>query len=81
MDGHVLCVDGHVILPVVVRTVSFADDWPLMLPVSRCAINQPCFDMQEMNPCFVVATLVGRFDSDSFVINFAHFPNLLGSGF
>ena len=64
------CVDGHVILLVVARTVSFPEDSPPILPVSRCAINQPCVDVQEMNPYFVVATLVGRFDSKNFMRNF-----------
>ena len=40
------------------------------MPISGCAINQPCVDMQEMNPYFVVATLVGTFDSKSFVRDF-----------
>ena len=63
------CVDGHVILRVVVRTVSFPDDWPLIVLVSRCATNR-AFDMQEMNPYFLVATLGDRFDSKNFVRNF-----------
>ena len=63
-------MDGHVILHVVVRTVSFPDDWPPILPISRCAINQPCVDMQEMNPHLVVALLVGKFDSKNFMIKF-----------
>ena len=50
-------MDGHVVLLVVVRTVPFPDEWPPILPISRCAINQPCVDMQEMNPYFVVANI------------------------
>ena len=30
-------------------TVSFPDEWPPILTILRCAINQPCVDMQEMN--------------------------------
>ena len=55
---------------VVVRIVSFPDDWPQILPISRFTINQPCVDMQEMNPYLVVATLVGRSDAASFMRNF-----------
>ena len=64
------CVDGHVVPLLVVRTVSFPDGWPPILRISRCAINQPSVDMQEMNPYFVVITLVGMFDSKSFMRNF-----------
>ena len=40
--------------------------------------DQPCVDMQEMNPYFLVTTLVGRFDSKSFMRNFERTmqPNL-----
>ena len=44
---RISCVDGHVVLLVVVRTVPFPDDWPPMLPTWRCAINQPCVDMKR----------------------------------
>ena len=60
----------HVVLLVMVRTVPFPDDWPPILPISRCAIHQPCVDMQEMKPYFVLATPVGTFDSKSFITNF-----------
>ena len=70
MATWISCVDGHVVLLVVARIVPFPDGWPPMLPISRCATNQPCVDMQEMNPYFVVATLVGMFDSKNFMRNF-----------
>ena len=54
MATWISCVDGHVVLLVVVRTAPFPDEWPPILPISRCAINQPCVDVQEMNPYFVV---------------------------
>ena len=67
-------VNCHVFLPrgstcAFVRTVL---SWWMAtdLRISRCAINQPCVDKQEMNPYFVVATLVGIFDSESFMRNF-----------
>ena len=70
MATWISCVGGHVVLLVVVRTVLFPDEWPPIMSISGCAINLPCVDMQEMNPYFVVATLVGTFDSKSFVRDF-----------
>ena len=67
-DTWIPCVDGHVVSLVVVRTVSLPDDLPPILPVTRCAINQSCVDMQEMKPCFVV-TAVGL-KPKSFMKNF-----------
>ena len=69
----------------VVRIVPFPDDWPPTLPISRRSMNQPCVDMQEMNPDLVVATLVGKSDPKNFMIHFertahANMPLSLGTG-
>ena len=80
-DGHVIFLRGWPRD----STCGRSDDWPPIMPISRCAINQPCVDMQKMNPYLVVATLVGRFDSKNFMITFertvhANMPLSLGTG-
>ena len=65
--GHQNCL---ISLLVVVRRVPLPDDWPPINSVTGCAIHQPCIAKQIMNPYFVVAALVCKFDADSFLRNF-----------
>ena len=65
--GHQDCL---ISLLVVVRRVPLPDDWPPIFSVTGCAINQSCVDVQEMNPYFVAAALVCKFDAESFMRNF-----------
>ena len=65
--------------------IPFPDKGPSVMPTSRRAINQSCFDMQEMNPYFMVASLVGRLVSKNFMVSFesnvyARRPLNLGTG-